>query len=121
MRFTQDHQWLERDGELVTLGVTAYAAERLGDIVEVSLPEAGQGLTAGAPMARVEGVNTRADLAAPVNGQVVEINADLLDEPDLVNTAPESLGWFVKLKPADPKQVETLMDRTAYEAYLDSL
>lgn len=121
MRFTQDHQWIERDGDLATLGVTAYAAQTLGDIIEVALPDAGQALTAGGAMARVEGVNTRAELPAPVDGEVVEVNADLLDEPDLINTAPESLGWFVKLKPADPKQVEVLMDRAAYEAYLDSL
>ena len=121
MRFTQDHQWIELDGDFAMLGVTAYAAEQLGDIIEVALPAAGQALAAGAAMTRVEGVNTRAELAAPVDGEVIEVNADLLDEPELINTAPESLGWFVKLKPTDPKQVDALMNRTAYEAYLDSL
>ena len=121
MRFTQDHQWIELDGDLAVLGITAYAAQRLGDIVEVWQPSAGQSLSAGGAMARVEGVNGKADLAAPVDGEVAEVNAELPDEPDLINVGPETLGWVLKLKPSDPKQVEALMDRTAYEAYLDGL
>ena len=121
MRFTQDHQWIQLDGEVATLGVTAYGAEKLGDVIEVGQPAAGQTLRTGGPMARVEGVRTRADLPAPVDGEVVEANGALPDEPDLINAGPESLGWLLKLKPTDPKQVDALMDRTAYEAYLDSL
>ena len=121
MRFTQDHQWIQLDGDLATLGVTAYAAERLGDVIEVAQPAAGQALSAGGAMARVEGVNARADLAAPVDGQVVEVNRALPAEPELVNVGPETLGWVLRLRPSDPKQVEALMDRTAYEAYLDGL
>jgi glycine cleavage system H protein len=121
MHFTQDHQWIELNGDLAVLGITAYAAEKLGDILEVTQPAAGRLLSAGETMARVEGVNAGADLAAPVDGEVVEVNDALPDEPDLMNVGPETIGWVLKLKPADPKQVEALMDRTAYEAYLDSL
>ena len=121
MRFTQDHQWISLEGNLAVLGITAYAAQKLGDIVEVVQPAAGRALTAGAAMARVEGVNAQAELAAPVDGEVVAVNDALPSEPDLINTGPETLGWLVKLKAADPKQVDALMDRAAYEAYLDSL
>ncbi len=121
MRFTQDHQWIQLDGDLATLGVTAYAAERLGDVIEVAQPAAGQALSVGEAMARLEGVNARSDLTAPIDGLVVEANEALPGEPDLINVGPETLGWLVRLKPSDPKQVEALMDRTAYEAYLDSL
>ena len=121
MRFTNDHQWLEMEGEVARVGLTAYACQQLGDVFEVALPARGKALKAGEAMAGVQAARRNADLPAPLAGEVAEVNAELFDEPDLINAGPETLGWMVKLKPADPKQVETLMDRTAYEAYLDGL
>lgn len=121
MRFTHDHQWIERDGDVVRLGLTAYAVRQLGDVFEVALPARGKALKPGDAMAEVQAVRHNADLPAPIAGEVAEVNAELFEAPDLINAGPESLGWMLKLKPADPKEVEGLMDRNAYEAYLDGL
>jgi glycine cleavage system H protein len=121
MRFTHDHQWLETDGECVRVGLTAYAAQQLGDVIEIALPTRGKALKPGDAMAEVQAARASAELPAPIAGEVAEVNAELFEEPDLINAGPETLGWMVKLKPSDPKQVDGLMDRTAYEAYLDGL
>ncbi|MGZ3275055.1 MAG: glycine cleavage system protein H [Caulobacteraceae bacterium] len=121
MRFTNDHQWIEMEGEVARLGLTAYAAQQLGDVIEVALPARGKALQVGDTMADVQAVRRNAGLPAPIAGEVAEVNAELFDEPDLINAGPETFGWMVKLRPADPKQVDQLMDRTAYEAYVDGL
>lgn len=121
MRFTKDHQWVALDGQTARVGLTAYAAQQLGDVIEVALPARGKALNVGDAMAEVQSVRANVGLAAPIAGEVVEVNAELFEEPDLVNTGPESLGWFVAMRPADAGQVEALMDRGAYEAYLDAL
>ena len=121
MRFTSDHQWIEMEGDLARLGVTAYAAQQLGDVIEVALPARGKALKHGDAMASIQAVRRNADLPAPIAGEVAEVNAELFEEPDQLNAGPESLGWMVKLRLTDPKQVEALMDRAAYEAYLDGL
>ncbi|MEI9890787.1 MAG: glycine cleavage system protein H [Caulobacteraceae bacterium] len=119
--FTNDHQWIEMDGDLARLGLTAYACQQLGDVIEIALPARGKALGRATPMAGVQAARHNADLLAPIAGEVAEVNAELFDEPDLINAGPETLGWLIKLRPADPKQVEALMDRDAYEAYLDAL
>jgi glycine cleavage system H protein len=121
MRFTQDHQWVSLDGEIATVGVTAYAAEKLGDVVFVKLPEVGQALKAGKAMAALQSVNMSMGLDAPVDGEVTEINAALPDTPELIEQDPEKDAWIARLKVADSKAVEALMDRPAYEAFLDTL
>jgi len=121
MRFTNDHQWLEMEGDVARLGLTAYACQQLGDVIEVALPARGKALKPGDAMAGVQAARRNAELPAPIAGEVAEVNAELFDAPDLINAGPETLGWMVKLRPVDPKQVDSLMDRTAYEAYLDGL
>jgi glycine cleavage system H protein len=121
MRFSNDHQWIEMEGDLARVGLTAYAVQQLGDVIEVALPARGKTLKPGDAMASIQAARHNADLPAPIAGEVAEVNAELFEEPDLINTGPETLGWMVKLKPADPKQIDALMDRTAYEAYLDAL
>ena len=121
MRFTHDHQWIELNGDLATTGVTAYGARALGDVMFLQLPTAGQAVKAGEPLATVEGVRAVLDLAAPVDGTVSEAHADLSDNPDQVNLDPEGTAWLTRLKLADPAQVDALMDRTAYEAFLDTI
>jgi glycine cleavage system H protein len=121
MRFTKDHEWIEVAGDLATVGVTAYAADQLGDVVFVELPEVGRTVKAGEGLAVVESVKAASDIFSPVAGEVVEVNPSLGDTPEMVNESPESRGWFVKLKLEDPAGVESLMDRPAYESFLRSL
>ena len=121
MRFTKDHEWVEVDGDVATVGITAYAAEQLGDVVFVETPEVGKAVKAGDNFAVVESVKAASDVYAPVSGQVIEANGELGEAPDTVNAAPEGAGWFAKLKIADPAEYETLMDRHAYEAFLGTL
>jgi glycine cleavage system H protein len=121
MRFTKDHEWVELDGETATVGITAYAAEQLGDVVFVDLPAPGAKVAAGGEMAVVESVKAASDVYAPVSGEVAVANTDLADNPQGVNDAPESSGWLVKIRLSDPAQVDALMDRAAYEAFLGTL
>jgi glycine cleavage system H protein len=121
MRFTKDHEWVELEGDVATVGITAFAAEQLGDVVFVELPAPGAALKVGAEMAVVESVKAASDVYAPISGEVTAANADVSDNPQSVNDAPEGGGWLVKIKVADPAEVEALMDRDAYEAHLRSL
>ncbi len=121
MRFTKDHEWVELVGDTATIGITAYAAEQLGDVVFVELPEAGRALKAGEAMAVVESVKAASDVYAPISGEVTAANADLGGNPETVNEAPEGSGWFVKVKVADSHEIDGLMDRAAYEAFLATL
>jgi glycine cleavage system H protein len=121
MRFTKSHQWVELDGDVATVGITAYAVEQLGDVVAVELPQAGKALKAGDAMAVVESVKATSDIEAPVAGQVVEANAALSDTPETINQDPEKDGWIVKLKVSGSAEADALMDRPAYEAFLDTL
>jgi len=121
MRFTKDHEWVELVGDIATIGITAYAAEQLGDVVFVELPDAGRALKAGEAMAVVESVKAASDVYAPISGEVTAANADLGDAPETVNEAPEGSGWFVKVKVADSHEIDGLMDRAAYEVFLATL
>ena len=121
MRFTKDHEWITLDGQVATIGITAYAAEQLGDVVFVEKPELGRTVAAGDGLAVVESVKAASDVYAPVAGEVVAANTQLADTPESVNQDPEGDGWFAKLKLADPAQLDGLMDRAAYETYLGTL
>jgi glycine cleavage system H protein len=121
MRFTKDHEWVALDGDVATVGISAYAAEQLGDVVFVELPEVGKTVKAGDAFAVVESVKAASDVYAPVSGEVIEANADLSDAPETVNAVPESGGWFARLKGVDKAQYEALMDRAAYESFLETL
>ena len=121
MKFTRDHEWVRLEGHVVTIGITAHAAEALGDVVFVEVPEAGRQVVAGDSFAVVESVKAASDVYAPVTGEVVEGNAALGDAPETVNDQPEKAGWFAKIKIADKAEYEALMDRAAYEDFLGTL
>ena len=121
MRFTKDHEWVSVDGDVATVGITAYAAEQLGDVVFVEVPEVGKTVNQGDGLAVVESVKAASDVYAPITGTVVEANEALSSAPETVNAEPEAGGWFAKVRVADPAQVEGLMDKAAYDQYLQTL
>ncbi len=115
--YTSEHEWISVDGDVGTVGITKFAAEKLGDVVFVELPDAGKQVKKDADMAVVESVKAASDVYAPVNGEIVEGNAAIVDEPAKVNADPEGAGWFVKIKLADKGQLAGLMDKAAYDAF----
>ena len=121
MRFTKDHEWIELNGDVATVGITAYAAEQLGDVVFVELPSVGKTIKTGEGLAVVESVKAASDVYAPLDGEVVEANDALGANPETVNQSPEADGWFAKVKVADTAAIDALMDRAAYEAFLQTL
>ena len=116
LRYTRDHEWLRLDGEEATVGITAYAADQLGDIVFVELPDAGRELDQARPFGVVESVKAVSDLFAPISGEVVAINAALAAGPELVNSDPYGDGWMIRVKVADASQLDDLLDGEAYDA-----
>ncbi|WP_334655775.1 glycine cleavage system protein GcvH [Sphingomonas panaciterrae] len=119
--FTEDHEWIDVDGDVGTVGISDYAQGQLGDIVFVDVPEAGKSLVKGDEAAVVESVKAASDVYSPVSGSVIEGNAALADEPGLVNTDPEGEGWFFKLTLSDASQLDGLMDEAAYQAFVAKL
>lgn len=119
--FTEDHEWIDVDGDVATVGISEYAQEQLGDIVFVDVPEEGKELTKGDEAATVESVKAASDVYTPASGTVIEGNADLADQPGLVNEDPEGDGWFFKLTLSDTSELEDLMDETAYAAFVAKL
>jgi glycine cleavage system H protein len=119
--FTEDHEWIEVDGDTATIGITDYAQEQLGDIVFVEVPAAGAQLAKGKEAAVVESVKAASDVFAPVSGTVTEGNPALEDDPALVNSSPEGDGWFFKLTIADKGELDGLMDEAGYKDFVASL
>ncbi|MEM0930289.1 MAG: glycine cleavage system protein GcvH [Pseudomonadota bacterium] len=114
-KYTEDHEWISVDGDTATVGITAHAAEQLGDVVFVELPDVGKSFSKGDDMAVVESVKAASDVYAPVSGAILAVNEALVDAPEGVNEGPESSGWFVKLKLTDPSELDSLMDEAAYK------
>lgn len=119
LKYSQDHEWirLDDDGHAV-VGITDYAQQQLGDVVFVELPEVGKTVAKGDEVAVVESVKAAAELYAPVDGEVVEVNGGLDSDPGLVNTAPEGDGWFIRVRMKDPSQADGLMDRSDYDKFV---
>lgn len=119
--FTKDHEWISVEGDTATVGITDYAQAQLGDVVFVEVPQAGAAVEKGKEAAVVESVKAASDVYAPVSGTVVEGNAAIEADPALVNSAPESEGWFFKLTLSDASELEGLMDADAYKAFVAGL
>jgi glycine cleavage system H protein len=115
LRYTKDHEWVRVADETATIGITAFAAEQLGDIVFVELPDVGRVLEQFATFGVVESVKAVSDLFAPVGGEVLETNAELAGRPELVNEDPHKAGWMIKVRLADASQVDGLLDAAAYD------
>ncbi len=121
-RYTKDHEWVELDGDIATVGISTYAAEQLGDVVYAELPAVGKSFGQGDDMAVVESAKTASDVYAPISGEVVEANSEIAGENwQIINDAPQAGGWFVKLKVSDKSQLDGLMDEAAYADYVKGL
>jgi glycine cleavage system H protein len=116
LRYTKDHEWVRVEGDVATIGITQYAADQLGDVVFVDLPAAGTAIAQFAAFGVVESVKAVSDLFAPVSGEVVEPNAAVATEPELVNKEPYGGGWMLRVRVADPAQLDELLEPTAYDA-----
>ena len=119
--FTDEHEWIDLEGDTATVGITDYAQGQLGDIVFVELPDVGSVIDKGKDAAVVESVKAASDVYAPISGEVVETNDALEDDPALVNTSPEEDGWFFKMTIGDKSQFEGLMDQAGYKSFCDGL
>ena len=121
LRFNKDHQWVRIDGAEAVVGITDYAQTQLGDIVHVDLPQVGKRIEQGKEAAAIESVKVANELYAPISGEVTAVNAALASDPTKINADPMGEGWFFKLRVADAKELDALMDQAAYQKFVDSL
>lgn len=121
LKYTKDHEWARREGDLIRIGITEFAVEQLGEVTLVDLPSAGSKIESGAHFGDIESVKAVSELFAPVTGEVVEINTALASKPELVNDAPYDAGWMLLVRPASAADLDALLDTAAYEAHLGTL
>ena len=119
LKYTEEHEWISLDGDVATVGITDYAADKLGDVVFVDLPAAGSGVTSGQVCGEIESTKSVGELYAPLSGEVVAVNDAAVDDPSLVNSDPYGDGWLVKLR-VEASAVDALLDRAAYVAFTES-
>ena len=119
LKYTKDHEWVQLDGDVATVGITSYAQDKLGDLVFVELPSVGASFGQGAPAAVVELVKAASDVYAPMTGEVVAVNDKLTNEPGLVNSDPSGEGWLFRIKVADKSEIDALLDEAGYQAILE--
>ncbi|WP_347310970.1 glycine cleavage system protein GcvH [Defluviimonas sp. SAOS-178_SWC] len=115
MKYTEDHEWLRVEGDLVVVGITDHASEQLGDVVFVELPEPGKAVSKDDEICVIESVKAASDIRAPLDGEIVEVNGDLADNPSMVNEDPTGKAWFFKMKVADLSALDGMMDEAAYK------
>ncbi len=120
IKYTEDHEWLNVEGDTAIVGITHHAQDALGDVVFVELPKVGSTLTQGSVAGVVESVKAAADVFMPVTGEITEVNETLRDDPSLANSDPLGAGWFFKIKLSEPAQINALLDETAYATFAAS-
>lgn len=118
MKYTEEHEWLRPDGEAYVVGITEHATSQLGDLVFVELPEVGTNVSKDDEIVVIESVKAASDIMAPVDGEIVEVNDALAEDPSLANSDPLGDGWFFKIKPSDPSQLDGMMNEAAYTAMI---
>jgi len=119
MKYTEEHEWLLADSDIVTVGITEYAATQLGDIVFVELPEPGIKVSKGQEIVVIESVKAASDILAPLNGEIVEVNSAIVDDPSLVNSDPEGNAWFFKMNLENKDDLNELMNEEEYKKLID--
>lgn len=120
LKFTKDHEWVRIDGDVAVIGITPHAADQLGDVVFVELPDVGKAFAQHDDMAVVESVKAASDVYAPISGEIVEVNSAIVDDPAQVNADPAGASWFVKMKPSNLGELDALMDEAAYKEFVGS-
>ncbi len=118
MKFTEEHEWLRLEGDEVVVGITIHAAEQLGDVVFVELPDEGTTVSKDDEVVVIESVKAASDILAPIDGEITEVNSTLTDNPSAVNDDPQGEAWFFKMKPSDPGQMDDFMDEAAYQKFI---
>ena len=116
MKYTEEHEWLRQEGDVVVVGITEHATVQLGDLVFVELPEVGTQVKKDDEIVVIESVKAASDILAPLDGEIVEVNEAIVETPESVNADPLGAGWFFKMKPSDPGQMDAYMDEAAYKA-----
>lgn len=119
-KYTKDHEWAKADGDVYVIGISTHAAEQLGDVVFVELPDVGKAYAQGDDMAVVESVKAASDVYAPISGEVIEVNQAVVDDPAKINEDAQGAAWFVKLKASKPEELEALMDEAAYKEFAEN-
>eukprot|EP01132_Coremiostelium_polycephalum_P005020 gene5020-6249_t len=117
-RYTKDHEWVKKDGDLFTMGITDFAQRNLGDVVFVELPSTGKTFKAGEPFGYVESVKAVSDIFTPLAGEVSQVNTDLSDEPEVINDSPMDEGWMIKLKSTDDATFNKLLSQSEYDEFV---
>jgi len=120
VKYTKDHEWVRADGDICTVGVSAHAAEQLGDVVFIELPDVGKSFSKGDDMAVVESVKAASDVYAPISGEIIEANQPIVDEPAKLNEDPAGAAWFVKIKARNLSELDELMDQAAYNEFVEN-
>ncbi|MFG6559863.1 MULTISPECIES: glycine cleavage system protein GcvH [unclassified Sulfitobacter] len=118
MKFTEEHEWLRVEGDEVVVGITNHAAEQLGDVVFVELPEEGTTVSKDDEVVVIESVKAASDILAPIDGEITEVNSALTDNPSMVNDDPQGEAWFFKMKVSDASQMDDFMDEAAYQKFI---
>jgi len=118
--YTKDHEWVRADGDIYVVGISAHAAEQLGDVVFVELPDVGKTFNKGDDMAVVESVKAASDVYAPISGEIVEVNAAVVDEPAKINEDAMGAAWFVKIRPSNKAEIDEMMDEAAYKDFAEN-
>ncbi|MEM9575850.1 MAG: glycine cleavage system protein GcvH [Pseudomonadota bacterium] len=118
MKFTEEHEWLRADGDEIVVGITSHAAEQLGDVVFVELPEEGTTVSKDDEVVVIESVKAASDILAPIDGEITEVNTALADNPSAINEDAQGEAWFFKMKASDPSQMDEFMDEAGYKAFI---
>lgn len=118
MKFTEEHEWLRQEGDEVVVGITTHAAEQLGDVVFVELPEEGTTVSKDDEVVVIESVKAASDILAPIDGEITEVNSAIVDNPSAVNEDPQGEAWFFKMTVSDPSQMDEFMDEAKYQAFI---
>ncbi|WP_224371862.1 glycine cleavage system protein GcvH [Hyalangium versicolor] len=120
LKYTREHEWVRQvEGGRIVVGITDHAQRQLGDVVYVELPKVGETIEAESPLGSIESVKAVSEFFAPVGGKVLKVNAEVVDDPELINTEPYGDGWLIELQPSDAKQLNGLMDAQAYLKYIE--
>ena len=117
-KYTKEHEWVKKEGDVVLIGITYHAQDALGDIVFIQLPDEGTDIAAGDAFGEIESVKAVSDLYSPIDGKVVKVHDELIDTPEIINSDPYGEGWMLKIEPADPASVDSLLDAGAYDEFV---